>query len=97
MELERLIASRLEGSDFSVLTPDRYFDTASGTLTLIGLSYAETTEFMALNVTFQADHAARLKCQLREQAAQETRWHQLGQKHEAARQAWLRERATPVW
>lgn len=99
MELKRLPSQRVDDNEFLLSSSDRYFDTSTGTPTLIGLSYDETREFIALNVSLcQASDATMDENHERHlETGCEMRWHQLHQKHESARHAWLRERATPVW
>lgn len=99
MEPKRLSSQRVDDNEFLFPTSDRYFDTSTGTLTLIGLSYDETREFIVLNGSLHqaSDTAMDVNHERHPETGRETRWHQLHQKHESARHAWLRERATPVW
>jgi hypothetical protein len=99
MGLERLLTPRNNEWDFQVPASDRYFDTAAGVLTLIGLSYDETQEFTVLNTRPPEVDQAIIGRDVEghPQTASDRRWLELYQKHETARRAWLSERAASVW
>ncbi len=98
MKQKRAPFPGIDASEFPVWSPDRYFDTATGALTLIGLSRDETMEFVALGTpTMKTEHIIRdMQPEIRS-GVQRTRWHHLYQKHESARQTCLRERTASVW